>query len=83
MCDDRCSVKVRVKIPADLSSTGRTKWKRTYIDRCIAPLVEALQRGGIDMRGCCCGHGKADGWIELADGRVMVLTCDRQWLAKR
>lgn len=73
MCQDRYSTVVRVKISADLSHTGADRWASKPIDRCIAPLVDALQRGGIDMRGSCCGHGKADGWIDLQDGRTLVV----------
>ena len=73
MCQDRYSVKVRVRIDADLSCSGRAKWKMKPIDRCIAPLVEALQKGGINMRGSCCGHGRGDGDIELSDGRILII----------
>lgn len=73
MCEHGDTVSVRVKIVADLACDGVEKWKDAQIDRCIAPLVRALQRGGIDMRACCCGHGKRNGHIILADGRAMVL----------
>lgn len=62
---------VRVKIPADLSCSFETKWKITKIDKCIAPIVRALQKGGINMRGSCCGHEKIWGEIELEDGRTI------------
>ena len=64
---------VLVKIPADLSSTGFDKMQYEPIDECIAPIVEALQKGCIDMRGSCCGHGKAFGDIYLQDGRVLII----------
>lgn len=73
MCEWGKTKIVRVKIPADLSSTGKEKWKDEGIDECIAPIVEALQRGGIDMRGSCCGHRKDPGDIHLQDGRVLVI----------
>ncbi|MCK4760213.1 MAG: hypothetical protein KAT69_09185 [Candidatus Aminicenantes bacterium] len=44
------------------------------IDKCIAPIVEALQKGGIDMRGSCCGHGKGPGRIDLQDGRTIQIS---------
>lgn len=65
-----------MKIPADLSHTGKAYWKVAAIDYCIAPIVEALQLRGIDMRGSCCGHGKMDGDISLKDGRVLVIKRD-------
>lgn len=66
-------VGVRVKIPADLSHTGKAYWKVVAIDHCIAPIVEALQQAGINMKGSCCGHGKREGSIVLQDGRELVI----------
>lgn len=74
MCKHGTDIMVRVKVPADLSSTGAEKWREFGIDACIAPIVKALQEGGIDMRGSCCGHGNAAGRIDLADGRVLHIT---------
>jgi len=62
-----------VKIPADLSCTGRERWRKVKIDSCIAPIVRALQKSGIDMRGSCCGHGKREGQISLHDGRELLV----------
>lgn len=73
MCEWGNNRKVMVKVPADLSATGKTAWKRKLIDACIADIVEALQRGGIDMRGSCCGHGRSEGNILLQDGRVLLI----------
>lgn len=64
---------VWVKIPADLGHSGRAYWKQAKIDACIAPLVKALQRAGIDMRGSCCGHGERNGDIHLQDGRAIII----------
>jgi len=50
------------------------EWKKKCkIDKCIAPLVRALERGGIRMVASCCGHGKDDGCIDLLDGRILVI----------
>jgi len=70
---NRQQQKVLVKIPADLSCTGFTRFKYENIDACIAPIVQALQQAGIDMRGSCCGHGKTDGNIHLQDGRILII----------
>ena len=67
---------VKVKIPADLSSTGKEKWREMHIDACIAPIIKALQEGDIDMRGSCCGHGEFPGEIHLADGRWLIIAQD-------
>lgn len=73
MCRWGTGTPVRVKIAAHLSSTGEVKWRDFPIDSCIAPIVKALQEGGIGMLASCCGHGKGDGRIDLADGRVLVI----------
>lgn len=73
MCKWGESIKVNVKIPADLACSGKSYWKEMKIDKCITPIVRALQEGGIDMRGSCCGHGKGRGNIELQDGRRLII----------
>ena len=76
MCTWGTVTPVPVLIPADLSYTGQPRWKLSGIDSCIASLVDALQRGGIGMRGSCCGHGMQHGHIHLQDGRVLVVRVD-------
>lgn len=73
MCEWGTHVDVHVKVAVQLSATGAEHWRLFGIDSCIAPLVRALQDGGIDMLGSCCGHGKAPGRIDLADGRVLLI----------
>jgi len=72
MC--KITKKVRVKILADLSHSGRSYWKECQIDACIADIVMALQNGGINMRHSCCGHDKGPGDIILEDGIVLTIT---------
>jgi len=71
MCAWGTDTDVYVKVAADLSSTGQDTWRIFPIDSCIAPLVNALQEGGIDMLASCCGHGAGTGRIDLADGRIL------------
>lgn len=73
MCKWGTDLSVYVKVPADLSHTGETRFAMKGIDACIAPIVKALQDAGIDMRSSCCGHGQCDGEIVLADGRVLAV----------
>jgi len=73
MCDWGTWTRVRVKVPADLSSTGEAVWRDKDIDTCIADLVRALQAAGIDMRASCCGHGDGPGRIDLQDGRTLFI----------
>ena len=46
------------------------------IDSCIAPLVAALNAGGIPTVASCCGHGHQTGNVALADGRYLVVFPD-------
>lgn len=83
MCEWGDTTTVRVKVPADLSATGKVRWKDAQIDSCIAQLVAALQTGGVDMRGSCCGHGEHLGDIHLQDGRILLIADGQQWFTRR
>ncbi len=72
-------IAVKVKIASDLSVTGKTKWKYALIDACIAPIIKALQKGNIDMRGSCCGHGSNIGDIHLQDNRYLIIKKTRDY----
>ena len=43
------------------------------VDWCIHHIVAALNAGGIETIGSCCGHQKIPGRIDLADGRVLII----------
>jgi hypothetical protein len=45
-----------------------------WCDPCIAPLVKALNDGGLPTVASCCGHGTTPGWIALRDDRTLLLT---------
>ena len=46
------------------------------IDPCLAPIVKALNDGGILTAASCCGHGGGMGDIWLDDGRVLAVFDD-------
>jgi hypothetical protein len=47
---------------------------RVYgIDWCIHHIVAALNAANIATVASCCGHGKQDGSIVLADGRELCI----------
>ena len=77
MCKWGKTRNVLVKIPPDLSATGFAKMQFKPIDECVAPIVEALQKGCVDTRGSCCGHGKAFGEIRLQDGRMLIIVPEK------
>lgn len=64
---------VTMVLPARPLSDPFGKHLSYSIDRCIAPLVAALNRGGITTVACCCGHGKAVGSIVLGHGRALII----------
>lgn len=47
--------------------------KAVCVDWCIHQIVAALNAGGVWTTACCCGHGRKDGFINLADGRALVI----------
>lgn len=73
MCKCGDSVSVRVRVAADLSSTGRVKHKIVGIDRCISRVVKALVEAGFHTRGSCCGHGNYPGFISFDDQPFMLI----------
>jgi hypothetical protein len=73
MCKHGDEVLLSVPIPASLSHTGELRWETKSVDRCIAPLVKALNDAGIYTANCCCGHGETDGNIILHDGRTLTI----------
>lgn len=42
------------------------------VDQCIQPLVQLLNDHGVRTVGCCCGHGKAPGFISFEDAEGIV-----------
>jgi len=47
-----------------------------FCDPCIAPLIGALNDGGIKTIASCCGHGRRPASVALADGRFMIVARD-------
>jgi len=46
------------------------------IDRCIAPIIQALNDGGIPTVASCCGHDNRPGIISLASGWELLIAKD-------
>lgn len=55
----------------DVDDKRTTILPGVWCDPCIAPLVAALNEGGVPTIASCCGHGKWPGAIVLADGREL------------
>ncbi len=68
MCAPGENVDVWVEVPATLSHTGAARRALVPIDRCLAPLIEALNAAGFKTANCCCGHGKGPPSIVFHDG---------------
>ena len=73
MCDHGDTIPIRVPIPAALGWTGQFRWVQKPVDRCIAPIVEALNAARIYTAGACCGHGNGPASIALHDGRTLTI----------
>lgn len=72
MCD-HAPFREAAMIVLDPGTPERLGRDGVWCDPCIAPLVKALNDGGIRTVASCCGHGKNDGSIVLADGRELVI----------
>lgn len=78
MCKWGTETMLLVEIPAHLSSTGSARHAVKGIDSCVAGIVAALNAGGVKTISSCCGHGKEEGLILLADGRALVIRSRNQ-----
>lgn len=74
MCKWGEEVVLDVTVAAENSHTGEAYTRPFGIDACIAPIVRALNAGGITTTQSCCGHGAGPGEIVLADGRVLTIS---------
>lgn len=76
MCEWGMTEQMWLTIPAPLSHTGKDELKLVGVDKCIAPMVRALNDAGISTVASCCGHGKQPGRISLRDGRDIFIVPD-------
>jgi len=74
MCKHGDTVKVEVH------HVGEIRCVEVDVDRCLAPIVKALNQAGppVPTEGCCCGHGKTTGHITLSDGRILGIFPNRK-----
>lgn len=80
MCKHGDTVQLLVPTPPHLSPTGEILWDMQPVDRCIAPIVEALNAAGIHTWSSCCEHdwgGSDGGQITLHDGRTLGISAIR------
>lgn len=73
MCQWGDTITMMLTIPAHLSHTGLAYVRPVAVDRCIAPIVAALNDGNVPTVASCCGHGNRPGTIALADGRELII----------
>jgi hypothetical protein len=71
MCEWGNTKPLGVRVPANLSHTGKVRLKIVDIDKCIYDIVKALNDAGIFTVASCCGHGKQLGSIILENNREM------------
>ena len=69
-------------VEMELPVVGEIRQGTAAIDKCIAPVIRALNDGGVITRGCCCGHGKVMGYIHLANGKYLGVFPNRKSLLK-
>lgn len=65
-----CNCKEKVIIPPHnfIKYNGLDEYMKTVaVDECLADEIESLWAQGIKTCGCCCGHGKEIGFIQVRD----------------
>jgi hypothetical protein len=67
MCEWGDDIPMMLVITKEKSHTGKARFEEVRIDRCMVPIIKALNDAGILTAECCCGHGKGNGYIALAD----------------
>lgn len=72
MCADHSTVLVEIPTATPRGEHGRARG----IDRCIVPLVQALNTAGLATVASCCGHGYRPGNVILGDGREVFIAPD-------
>lgn len=72
MCDHSPNREAAMVIIERDSAGTPTVW----CDPCIAPLVAALNAGGLPTLASCCGHGHRPGRVTLRDGRELMIHPD-------
>jgi len=82
MCKWGTSEVLEITVPAHLSHTGKKRLKKIGVDKCIAPIVRALNDAGITTDASCCGHNNGPGSIVLADGRELLI-CENISFARK
>jgi hypothetical protein len=64
MCKHGKEIVLRLPDNIDTGKENRT----VSVDECIASAIKRLWANRIDTRGCCCGHGKGNPSIVIAEG---------------
>jgi hypothetical protein len=73
ICPCTTTIDVGCEIPSGYSHTRKRHKKICSIDKCLAPLIRALQAAKIVTTGCCCGHGECDGTVVFEDGTRLIV----------
>lgn len=69
-------------VEMELPVVGEIRHGIADIDLCIAPIIKALNNGGVITKGCCCGHGEIMGYIHLTNGKYLGVFPNRKTLMK-
>lgn len=63
-----CKKVVLVPPPKFIKCNCSDDYKETVgVDACLAEEIKSLWKQGIKTTGCCCGHGRNLGFIEVRD----------------
>lgn len=64
------------EVEIQLSHPDHWGRRTVFVDRCIAPIIQALNDANIQTTASCCGHGYVNGTIALENGRWLEIYPD-------
>lgn len=66
-----CEIVTLKPPPGFIPNNYREGYKETVcVDKCLKEEIEFLWSNNIVTKGCCCGHGRKLGFIQVAEGCI-------------
>ena len=62
--------RTKVKVIRRANPFVKDGWHEISVDSCMAPFVQKLNNDGVVTLQCCCGHGKYEAEIWIAEGSI-------------
>lgn len=72
----KCKKAVLIPQPKFIKCNCSDNYKESIrVDACLADEIQYLWSNGVKTCGCCCGHGRELGFIEVTDDCIQKMRC--------